>query len=79
LDNCPFCAVTSERIWIETEHAIAIPDAFPVTDGHTLVVPRRHVSTIYELSIPEQKAIWDLVAEVRRQLLRGSSRQTDSI
>jgi len=57
--------------WIGNEHAIAFPDAHPVTDGHTLVAPRKHVSTINELDIPEQRAIWDLVAEVRQRLLTG--------
>jgi histidine triad (HIT) family protein len=39
-----------------------VPDAFPVADGHTLIIPRRHVLTIYELSPAEQSAIWKLVA-----------------
>jgi diadenosine tetraphosphate (Ap4A) HIT family hydrolase len=71
LDPCPFCSVERNRIWIETEHAIAFADAFPVADGHTLIVPRKHVSTIYELTMPEQRAIWELVGEVRRRLLTG--------
>jgi hypothetical protein len=32
---------------------------------------RQHVSTIYELSIAEQRAIWELVGEVRQRLLTG--------
>jgi diadenosine tetraphosphate (Ap4A) HIT family hydrolase len=36
-----------------------------------LVVPRKHVSTIYELTTAEQKDIWDLVGEVRQRLLTG--------
>jgi diadenosine tetraphosphate (Ap4A) HIT family hydrolase len=71
VDPCPFCAVEHARIWIENDHAIAFGDAFPVADGHTLVAPRKHVSTIYELTIPEQTAIWELVGEVRERLLTG--------
>lgn len=67
----PSARVEPARIWFETEHAIAFADAFPVADGHTLVVPRKHVATIYELTMPEQKAIWELVAEVRQRLLTG--------
>lgn len=69
LSICPFCSLSTEQLWIETEHVLAVPDAFPVTDGHTLVIPRKHVATFYELPPVEQKAVWDLVAEVRRQLL----------
>jgi diadenosine tetraphosphate (Ap4A) HIT family hydrolase len=50
---------------------MAFADAFPVADGHTLVIPRKHVSTIYQLTIPEQSAIWELVSEVRERLLTG--------
>lgn len=60
-----------DRIWIETEHAIALADTDPVADGHTVVAPRQHVSAIHALTIAEQEAIWDLVAEVRARLLAG--------
>ena len=66
---CPFCVVGRDRIWIEHENAIAFPDAFPVTEGHTLVIPRKHVKSTYELGIDEQREIWMLVAEVRDRLL----------
>jgi diadenosine tetraphosphate (Ap4A) HIT family hydrolase len=68
---CPFCSISADQVWIDTEHAVAFHDAFPVADGHTLVAPRKHVSTIYELTISEQRAIWDLVGEVRERLLTG--------
>jgi diadenosine tetraphosphate (Ap4A) HIT family hydrolase len=69
--SCPFCEIEPGRIWIETEDAIAFPDAYPVADGHMLVVPRKHVSTMYELTMPEQKAIWSLVGQVSERLLTG--------
>jgi diadenosine tetraphosphate (Ap4A) HIT family hydrolase len=48
---------------------VAIRDAYPVSEGHTLVVPSRHVTTIYELPATEQSIIWELVSEVRTRLL----------
>src|SRR6476646_5396309 len=69
--TCPFCNVGADRIWIENEHAIAFPDAFRVTDGHILVVPRKHVSSTHELEMDEQQAIWKLAGEVRQRLLTG--------
>ena len=68
---CPFCSPADRRVWQENEHATAFADAFPVTDGHTLVVPRSHVSSIYELSAAQQSAVWDLVTAVRKRLLLG--------
>lgn len=69
--TCPFCSLDHGRQWIENEHAVAFADAYPVTGGHTLVIPRRHVASIYELTGEEQSAVWDLVAEVRQRLLTG--------
>ena len=66
---CPFCNIDPSRTWLESEHAVAVPDAFPVAPGHMLVLPRKHVMTIYQLSAAEQKAIWELVGRVRERLL----------
>jgi diadenosine tetraphosphate (Ap4A) HIT family hydrolase len=48
--------------------AIAFADAYPVGDGHTLVVPRKHVGSLYELTPIEQNAIWQFVGHVREML-----------
>jgi diadenosine tetraphosphate (Ap4A) HIT family hydrolase len=71
LDLCPYCSVEPGHAWIENEHAIALADSAPIADGHTIIVPRKHVGTIYELTPLEQEAVWVLVAEVRRRLLTG--------
>ncbi|HJU11675.1 MAG TPA: HIT family protein [Candidatus Binataceae bacterium] len=67
--QCPFCSLDPSRKLIENDYAIASPDAFPVADGHTLVIPRQHVASIYELSADQQAAVWDLVAQVRNRLV----------
>lgn len=69
--SCPFCSLDPGQKWIETEDAIAFADAYPVSDGHTLVIPRKHVSSIYELTAEAQLAVWSLVTEVRNRLLTG--------
>jgi len=60
MSSCPFCDLDPTSKWIENDHALAIPDAYPLADGHTLVVPRKHVSSIYALTAEEQAAIWSL-------------------
>ena len=64
----PFCHLESSRIAVENDCAVAIPDAFPVAEGHMLVVPKRHVASLYDLPDDEQAAIWRLVAQVRGKL-----------
>ena len=53
----------------ESEFAVAFLDGFPITQGHTLVIPKRHVASLFELSEEEQAAVWRLVAHVRAKLV----------
>ncbi len=66
--DCPFCAAPADRIWISDRLTIATPDMYPAADGHTLVLPRRHVRSVFDLSDDEWEELWDLVAVVREEL-----------
>jgi diadenosine tetraphosphate (Ap4A) HIT family hydrolase len=50
-------------------HALAIYDGFPVSPGHSLIIPKRHVASFFELSREEQESMLDLLAEMREKLL----------
>ncbi len=67
-DDCPFCDLPAARTWFGDELAVATPDLYPAADGHTLVLPRRHVQSIFDLSEGERSALWALVADVRDRL-----------
>lgn len=67
---CPFCALPQNRIVHATELVLAIRDAYPVTPGHTLVVPRRHIASYFEASPTEAAALWEAVAAVKAELDR---------
>jgi diadenosine tetraphosphate (Ap4A) HIT family hydrolase len=71
LSTCPFCLIEPGRILLESEYSIAFADAFPVNAGHTLVVPRNHVSTLYDLPEVEQWDLWRLVSRIRMSLLES--------
>ena len=71
--SCVFCDLLGgghqgEHLVAENRHAAALRDGFPVSDGHTLVLPRRHVQSVFELAVEEQQEVWNLVAEVRDRL-----------
>ena len=51
--NCPFCNTVSKKI-IEGKSSFAIFDNFPVTKGHTLIIPKRHCENYFELTLEEQ-------------------------
>lgn len=65
-ENCPFCNMNSDRnIIIENETEFAIYDKFPVNEGHTLIIPKRHVSNYFDLTIEEQNTCFQLVNKVK--------------
>lgn len=69
--ECAFCARVVAGVTIAgSALAVAFADAFPVSRGHTLVVPRRHVAGYFDLDADEQAALWQLVSEVQRTLER---------
>lgn len=65
---CIFCNLDPARILEENASAVAIADGFPVNPGHTLVIPRRHVETYFEVTPEERDALWDLVEVARARL-----------
>jgi len=67
---CPFCSLPRDRILHERETAIAIRDGFPVSTGHTLVIPRRHVGSFFEVTDAECADLMSLLAAARDDLDR---------
>lgn len=65
---CPFCNLPKECFLLETETTLAFFDGYPITEGHTLVIPKRHVASIFELPPEELAALWSQVATVRKLL-----------
>jgi diadenosine tetraphosphate (Ap4A) HIT family hydrolase len=47
---------------------VAFLDGFPLTPGHTLVIPKQHVASLFDLPEEQQASIWLLVAQVRETL-----------
>ena len=66
--RCPFCDPEPDRVVASSDHAVALLDGYPVSEGHTLVVPTKHAASLFDLSPEEQAAVWTLVREVRDHL-----------
>ncbi|MCS5694370.1 HIT domain-containing protein [Cyanobium sp. FGCU-6] len=67
--GCVFCALEgSGRVLLENELALCIADAYPVTPGHSLVIPRRHGANGLALHQPEWNAVVELLKQRREQL-----------
>ena len=79
VEKCLFCEVQSidrQRIIAENNLAYAIRDGFPVTDGHTLFIPKRHIADYFGLVPAEVSAINLLMAE-QKQLLQVADSTID--
>jgi diadenosine tetraphosphate (Ap4A) HIT family hydrolase len=67
--ECPFCPqATAERELEGTELALAMRDLYPVTEGHTLVIPRRHVIDGLSMTEAERRDVNKLVTILSRRL-----------
>jgi diadenosine tetraphosphate (Ap4A) HIT family hydrolase len=65
--GCVFCALEgSGRVLLENQLALCIADAYPVSEGHSLVIPRRHGADGPELHQPERNAVVELVHSIQR-------------
>ena len=62
LKACIFCEIaTTDRVIGQTDYTFAIRDAFPVTEGHTLIIPKRHVADYFDLTPNETSDIQELL------------------
>lgn len=69
--DCPFCNPDSEReLLLETATAYAILDKFPVSKGHTLIIPKKHISDYFQLSFKAQSACWFMLNKAKEILAK---------
>lgn len=65
---CVFCEIIKENYVLENDFFYAIFDKYPVTEGHLLVIPKRHVETLFELNESERAELLDFVEQGKKKL-----------
>ena len=65
---CPFCRVRADQVLVERPLAYLKQDGFPLTQGHALIIPRRHVPTFFETTPEERHVMLDLLDEAKALL-----------
>ena len=58
---CLFCTLPAARIVEQNEFAVLVRDGYPVSPGHSLVIPRRHVGSFFETTDTERTAVLALL------------------
>ena len=66
--TCPFCTLPANRIVLENFDGMVIDDGFPISPGHTLIIPRRHVGSFFDLSEAERNSLLSLLEGAKRRL-----------
>ncbi len=68
---CPFCTrIEAGDVTADNGLAAAFPDGFPISPGHTLIVPKRHEADFFALTVDEQEAILALTRIIKDRLDR---------
>jgi len=69
-NDCPFCAKEiTIRILTASDYTFAIESTYPVTEGHTLIISKRHVADYFDLNPLERRDAEALLVRVREMLL----------
>lgn len=66
---CPFCDPDSDRVFLVSDLIIGLWDKYPVSPGHALLVPRRHVPGWFDASEEERQALTAALENARDKIL----------
>jgi diadenosine tetraphosphate (Ap4A) HIT family hydrolase len=67
--DCVFCKL-NRTVLAQSDLSRAFLDGFPVSDGHALIVPKRHVTSIWDMTDTEYNDAFGLVRHVKDLLLQ---------
>jgi histidine triad (HIT) family protein len=71
-DGCLFCAIAAGKApahrVAEDASALAFLDIFPVSDGHTLVIPKDHAENVFEMQDGPMRSVAALARRVARAI-----------
>lgn len=65
MKNCLFCTYDKGKFIAENDFAFAIYDNFPVNEGHSLIIPKRHFANFFEATEEEIAGIYSMLHEVK--------------
>jgi diadenosine tetraphosphate (Ap4A) HIT family hydrolase len=71
--ECPFCTITPDKRDAQDALTFTVRDTLPVSPGHTLILPKRHIAGIFEATKEEVAALWEAVQEARDNVLKEFS------
>ena len=75
VSGCLFCELPEDKFEVidENELCLTLHDSYPVTEGHCLIVPRRHAATYFDMNGEEIEAATRLLQRSRERLQANGS------
>ena len=73
---CIFCKIRKEELQFENQLAYSSTDSYPVSEFHSLIFPKRHVETYFDLTKEEIQACNELILKTKEKILKAP--KTDS-
>ena len=70
VSGCLFCELPADKFEVvdENERCLALTDSYPVTEGHCLIIPRRHAATYFDMNADEVLAATELLHRARERI-----------
>ena len=65
MKTCPFCSLPQSRVIDSSPLGLVIWDAFPISPGHTLIIPKRHVGSFFDLEADERAELLALLCQAK--------------
>ena len=65
---CPFCSPPDDRLFHRGRLVLGLWDQFPVSPGHALIIPRRHVASWFDATDEERMELMAAVSDARRAI-----------
>ena len=63
--TCPFCNPVADEIVAKNDLCYARWDRYPVSKGHLLVIPFRHIPDFFSMTVEEKQSVLALVDECK--------------
>lgn len=76
---CPFCSIKGDMSVVQNAHTLTIRDTLPVSPGHILIIPKRHIASIFDAHPDECVAHYGTPCKWREYSFSRNSRPTVSI
>ena len=80
MKDCLFCKIQQpgyeKEIVYSNEYFVATRDSYPVTPLHTLIIPKRHFASFFEMNDDEQAAVFSILKQQRDEIMTLDSSVT---